>query len=159
MYKLTAEQVVERLRLKPLPGEGGFYRETYRAQTFLPEGRSVSTAIYYLITPHAGSRIHRVDADEMFHFYAGDPAEIIMLSAEGPKQQLRLGPNLDDGEYPQVLVPAGVWQGLRVVEGGQWSLLGTTVAPGFTFDGFEMADPDQLIERFPECRADIRRFG
>src|SRR5262249_35473520 len=132
---LTAAEVMRLLELKPLPGEGGFYRETYRASdqlaaTALPgrykSAKSASTAIYYLLPPDPFSALHRLPTDEVYHFYAGDPVEMLLLTAPGVGEVITLGNDLASGHRPQQVVPRGVWQGSRVGFGGAWSLLGTT---------------------------------
>ena len=135
---MTAEEIVERLGLQPHP-EGGFYRETFRAPG--PDGgRGASTAIYYLLREGDVSAWHRVvDADEVWHHYAGASLELT-LSADGrERRSVRLGTGLAAGERPQAVVPAGVWQAARPL--GGWVLVGCTVAPAFEFAGFEMAPP------------------
>lgn len=135
---LDAEEVVRLLGLQPHP-EGGFFRETFR--DVAPEGgRGRSTAIYYLLREGDVSAWHRVvDAAEVWHHYAGASLEI-MLSADGrERRSYRLGPGLEAGELPQVVVPAGVWQAARPL--GGWALVGCTVAPAFEFASFEMAPP------------------
>jgi uncharacterized protein len=131
----TAEEVVEILGLQPHP-EGGFYRETFRAPA-ADGGRGASTAIYYLLRAGDVSAWHRVvDADEVWHHYAGAPLELI-LSDGRERTSLRLGPDLAAGERPQAVAPAGIWQSARPL--GGWALVGCTVAPGFEFSSFEMA--------------------
>ena len=140
---MTAEEVVGLLGLEPHP-EGGFYRETFRAPAVAggqtPDGgRGASTAIYYLLREGEVSAWHRVDADEVWHHYAGAPLELT-LSADGrERSSARLGTDLAAGERPQVVVPAGAWQTARTL--GGWTLAGCTVAPAFQFSGFEMAPP------------------
>ena len=131
----AAEEVVRLLGLEPHP-EGGFYKETFRAPAGEGE-RAASTAIYYLLREGEVSAWHRVDADEVWHHYAGAPLEL-MLSKDGrERSSVRLGPDLAAGERPQAVVPAGVWQAARPL--GGWVLVGCTVAPAFEFAGFEMA--------------------
>jgi hypothetical protein len=137
---LTAEEAVHLLGLTAHP-EGGFYRETFRAAA-PAGGRAASTAIYYLLREGDVSAWHRVDADEVWHHYAGAPLELSLSfpSAGGRERSvLRLGPDLAAGERPQGVVPAGVWQAARPL--GGWTLAGCTVAPAFDFAGFEMAPP------------------
>lgn len=131
---LPAEDVVRLLGLAPHP-EGGFYRETFRAAA---EGRrGASTAIYYLLRRGEVSAWHRVDADEVWHHYAGAPLEL-RLSPDGrERSSLRLGSDFNAGERPQAVVPAGAWQSARSL--GEWTLAGCTVAPAFQFSGFEIA--------------------
>lgn len=134
---LTADDVVRLLELKPHP-EGGTFRETFRDPTRVADGdRGASTAIYFLLRAGEVSRWHRVDAAEGWHFYAGAPLllEFIDISAQ---HSLRLGIDLADGQRPQAIVPKRAWQRARSL--GDWTLVGCTVAPGFTFAGFELAD-------------------
>jgi predicted cupin superfamily sugar epimerase len=139
MYEhLTARDVVETLALQPHP-EGGWYRETWRAEAVAGE-RAAGKAIYYLLDAESFSHWHRVDADEMWHYYAGAPLSLT-LSPNGHDAETRmLGPGLPSAQRPQILVPAGWWQ--TATSMGAWTLVGCTVSPGFEFDGFEMAPPD-----------------
>jgi predicted cupin superfamily sugar epimerase len=135
---LTAADVIALLELKPHP-ERGHYRETFR-DTRGNDGRAASTAIYFLLADGEISHWHRVDAAEVWHWYAGAPLELSITLPEGGVTYLRLGPRLDSGERPQAVVPAGQWQ--RAKSLGDWTLTGCTVAPGFVFDGFELAPED-----------------
>lgn len=155
---LTAQQVIQRLQLEPHPVEGGYFRETYRSGLTIPAGalpdeyggpRDVATAIYYLLTPDGFSALHRVASDEVFHFYAGDPIEMLQLDPDGGGRIVRLGNDLQAGHQPQVVVPAGVWQGCRLAAGGHWSLLGCTVAPAFDYADLAAADRAQLVAQYP----------
>lgn len=140
---LSAEEVVRLLDLAPHP-EGGFYRETFRDAVLIDGQRAASTAIYYLLPVGQISAWHRVDAAEIWHFYAGASLEL-KLSADGAEAQiLRLGPDLMTGERPQAIVPAGVWQSARSLGAHpqSWTLVGCTVAPAFEFAGFELAGAD-----------------
>ena len=157
-HMLTAEDIIRLLELKPLPGEGGFFRETYRssdrlAPATLPgrytAAKSVSTAIYYLLTADTFSALHRLPTDEVYHFYAGDPVELLVLTEHSTGSVVTLGCDLSLGHQPQYVVPRGVWQGSRVRPGGAWSLLGTTVAPGFDFADFEPGDGRALAAAYP----------
>lgn len=135
---LRAQDVVRLLDLKPHP-EGGWYRETFRDPATDAEGRSRSTAIYYLLGVGDVSEWHRVDAAEVWHFHAGAPL-VLTLSPNGhDAEAVTLGPHLPVGQRPQVVVPAGCWQTATSL--GAWTLVGCTVAPGFAFDGFELAPP------------------
>lgn len=135
---LTAAEVIRRLDLKPHP-EGGFYRETFRDGR-AASGRSVSTAIYYLLGTGDVSEWHRVDAAEVWHFYAGAPLVITVSENGHDASAHHLGPDLLRGQRPQFVVPAGWWQTATSL--GAWTLVGCTVAPGFVFEGFELAPPD-----------------
>lgn len=134
---MTADEIVRLLGLQPHP-EGGQFRETFR-DTAGTAGRAVSTAIYYLLRAGEVSHWHRVDAAEVWHFYAGGPLAL-EISADGRSVAAhRLGGDLAAGERPQIVVPAGAWQAATPL--GDWTLAGCTVAPGFDFAGFEMAPP------------------
>jgi predicted cupin superfamily sugar epimerase len=156
---LTAQQIIERLQLVPLTIEGGHFRETYRSgltisANALPDEyngeRNVSTAIYYLLTPETFSEIHRVTSDEVFHFYAGDPVEMLQLWPDGRGKVVTIHNDITAGLEPQVVVPSGVWQGCRLVEGGQWALMGCTVAPGFDYADYKSGDRKELAAMYPE---------
>ncbi len=135
---LSAQAVIRLLDLAPHP-EGGHYRETFRDPREV-DGRSVSTAIYYLLGAGETSEWHRVDAAETWHFYAGAPL-VLTVSPDGHDAEARhLGPEIGAGQRPQITVPAGHWQSATSL--GAWTLVGCTVAPGFQFAGFEMAPAD-----------------
>jgi predicted cupin superfamily sugar epimerase len=132
---VTAAEIVRLLDLKPHP-EGGHFSETFRDDG-LASRRGASTAIYYLLQAGEASHWHRVDAAEVWHFYAGAPLEL-RLSADGHSETVhRLGADLAAGERPQLVVPLGCWQAARSL--GDWTLVGCTVAPAFDFSGFELA--------------------
>jgi predicted cupin superfamily sugar epimerase len=134
----TAAQVIESLGLQPHP-EGGWYAETWRA-TAVAGRRPASSAILYLLRRGEHSHWHRVDADEIWQFSAGEPLELRLAQDAGAAVEWhRLGGDVAIGDEPQVVVPAGVWQAARPL--GDWSLVGCIVAPAFTFDGFELAPP------------------
>lgn len=138
MAPLDAEEIIALLGLAPHP-EGGYYRETFRDPRLLPDGRAASTAIYFLLRSGEISRWHRVDAVELWHWHAGAPLALEIAAPDQRRRTLVLGPNLAAGERPQHVVPAGAWQSARSL--GAFTLVGCTVAPGFTFEGFELA-PD-----------------
>lgn len=144
----TPAGIVDVLGLEPLPREGGMFAQT------LADGHS--TAIYYLLEGPAVSALHRLSATEVFHFYAGSPARMLLLYDDGSMDEPLLGNRIAAGERPQVIVPAGTWQGTSSV--GAWSLLGTTMAPGFSWDGFELGDRDVLCQRWPQARARIEEL-
>jgi hypothetical protein len=134
--ELSAKQVVDLLKMQPHP-EGGFYVETFRDDVTDTNGRAASTLIYFLLPEGVLSRWHKVDAVETWHWYAGSPLEL-SISADGKtKETLILGSNLLTGERPQGIVPRDGWQQAQSL--GAWTLVGCTVAPGFQFEGFEMA--------------------
>lgn len=135
---LDADEVIAQLELKAHP-EGGWYRETFR-DTTTQGGRGHSTAIYYLLKAGEHSHWHRVDAAEVWHWYAGGPLVITTSPNGHDAQAQRLGTNLAAGERPQIVVPANHWQTAEPL--GRWTLVGCTVAPGFDFAGFYMAEAD-----------------
>jgi uncharacterized protein len=155
---LTAEQIRELLQMRPHPIEGGYFAETYRGSQVVPQSllrgypgdRAISTAIYYLLTPATFSAMHRVRGDEMFHFYLGDPVEMLQLKTDGTGEVILLGQDIAAGMRPQHTVPGGVWQGSRVRAGGKYALLGTTMAPGFEYEDYETGQRQDLITGYPE---------
>lgn len=157
---ITVDEIKAALGLKPLPMEGGYYAETYRAPESFAEGalpkgfdgpRSLATAIYYLLTPDTFSAMHRLRSDEVYHFYAGGPVEMLLLGPGGTVRTLTLGPDILGGMQAQAVVPKGVWQGSRLKE-GSFALLGTTMAPGFDPADYEHGSREDLIGSFPEAR-------
>jgi len=132
---LTARDVIGLLALKPHP-EGGYFRETFRDSRQVGGDRSLSTAIYFLLARGERSHWHRIDAVEIWHWYAGAPLEL-EIAEEGRRQRVVLGADLAIGERPQAIVPARAWQAARTL--GEWTLVGCTVAPGFDFTKFELA--------------------
>jgi len=158
---MTAEELRRRLGLVPLRGEGGWYVETYRTKDRIPveprggprrEERALATAIYYLLTAETFSALHRLRSDEMFHFYLGDPVEMLQLLPGGEGRVHVLGTDLASGMHPQLLVPREVWQGARIRPGGELALLGTTVSPGFDPADFELGDRATLQAVYPQYR-------
>src|SRR5215204_364905 len=133
MDGLSAAEVIRLLELKPHP-EGGHYRETFRDPRSV-EGRAASTAIYFLLARGERSHWHRIDAVEVWHYYAG-AALALLIARDGETSTIQLGSDLAAGERPQAAVPAGAWQAAESL--GDWTLVGCTVAPGFEFTGFEL---------------------
>ena len=143
----------------PLPSEGGYYAETYRSPELIKReclpvrysgSRNVSTAIYYLLEPNTFSALHRVASDEIFHFYLGDPVEMLQLWPDSSSKVVLIGSDIEQGMVPQVVVPQGVWQGARLVNGGQFALLGCTVSPGFEFADYENGSRNLLSQAYPD---------
>jgi predicted cupin superfamily sugar epimerase len=156
----SAEEVIRMLRLEPHPEEGGFFRETYRCDSELEPGppfggrRSWGTAIYYLLTADSFSAMHRLPGDEIFHFYLGDPVEMLELLPNGEGRVTILGPDLESMRLQHV-VQGGSWQGSRLARGGAWALLGTTMSPGFSYEDYEHATA-ALLEEYPPFAVQIR---
>lgn len=162
---MTAEDIRALFGLQPLPREGGYYAETYRSDESVPQEalpsrysgpKPFGTAMYYLLTPDSFSALHRLPTDEGYHFYLGDPVELLQLRPDGSGSVVTLGTDLSAGMRPQVVVPKFVWQGSRLCPGGRFALLGTTMAPGFDFEDYESAPRDQLLRGFPDFADWIR---
>jgi len=134
----TADEIIAELQMKEHP-EGGYYTETFR-DTEGPEGRGYSTAIYYLLKKGQRSHWHRIDAIETWHYYGGAPLKLSISTAQGEQTDIILGVDVLNGQRPQGIVPREAWQSAQSL--GEWTLVGCTVAPGFLFDGFELAPPD-----------------
>jgi hypothetical protein len=131
----TVAEIIARLDLRPHP-EGGHYRETFRDPRTDADGRAHSTAIFFLLARGERSHWHRIDAVEIWHYYAGSALTLQIADASG-QLSVRLGPDLASGEVPQAIVPAQAWQAAETT--GDWTLVGCTVAPGFDFAKFELA--------------------
>jgi predicted cupin superfamily sugar epimerase len=160
MAGLTAAEIIQLLGLEPLPQEGGLFRQSYRAAEAIPAvalpprygtPRRFCTAIYYLLTdaPDSFSALHRLKTDEIYHFYLGDPAEMLLLHPSGGAERIVLGSDLAAGQRVQFVVPAGAWQGSRLIRGGRYALLGTTMAPGYEQDDFELGSRERLLREYP----------
>ena len=139
----TAADIIARLELQPHP-EGGHYRETFRDTRLDGNGRSLSTAIYFLLARGERSHWHRIDAEEIWHYYAGS-ALILQIADDRGRRTVRLGPDLAAGEIPQAIAPAHAWQAAEST--GDWTLVGCTVAPGFDFAKFELAQKGWVPSR------------
>lgn len=155
---LNAKDVISLLDLEPLPHEGGYFRQTWVKHARNNSSEPLGTAIYYLITPESWSALHRLAHDEVFHFYLGDPCQMIVATPGDTLRHVRLGAKIDRGEVVQYTVPAGAWQGTRLAPGGEWALLGTTMAPGFTPHTFELATLAALASMPPDEQAVLRAF-
>jgi len=156
---MTAEEIKTLLKLDPHPVEGGFFRRTYTAQGTidLPRGvRAQGSAIYYLLETGTISELHALESDEIFHFYLGDPVEMLQLFPDGGSAILILGPDLSAGQHVQILVPAGVWQGMRLIGNGMLALLGCTVTPGFNYADYRNAKYEDLAAKWPAEAQRIR---
>jgi uncharacterized protein len=156
---MTADEIKNLLKLEPHPIEGGSFRRTYTSNgtVELPRGgRPQGTAIYYLLEPGTFSELHVLDSDEIFHFYLGDPVEMLQLFPDGRSAVLTLGPDLMAGQQVQVIVPAGVWQGTRLIGDGKVALLGCTVTPGFDYADYRNASAAELIPKWPDQTERIR---
>jgi uncharacterized protein len=150
--EIKSDEIKRLLNLEPLPIEGGFFRRTYTSPgtVELPRGvRLHGSAIYYLIEPGTFSEMHMIESDEMFHFYLGDPVEMLQLHHDGSSAVLTLGPDLKNGQQVQLVIPAGVWQGTRLIGEGKVALLGCTVTPGFDYADYHSGSYQELATRWP----------
>jgi predicted cupin superfamily sugar epimerase len=154
---LSVGQIKELLKLEPLPVEGGFFAEVYRSAHKLPNSalpacypgeRALSTAIYYLLTPDTFSAMHRLRGDEVYHFYMGDPVEMLLLKPDGSAEAVLVGSDIASGMRLQHTVAGGTWQGARLAPGGKFALMGTTMVPGFDAADFELGNRDELNARY-----------
>lgn len=156
----SVSDIIKRLQLQPHP-EGGYFKETYRSQGIIPNDsldqaysgdRNFSTAIYFLLTSDSFSAFHKINQDEIWHFYDGSPIRLYMISPEGELSSQLIGSNLEQGELPQFVVPGGYWFSAEVVNSKSYSLVGCTVSPGFSFEDFVMLPCEDLVKMFPEHR-------
>ena len=159
---MDVKHLIEVLGLLSHP-EGGYFKETYRSNEHAAfegfnEKRNYCTGIYFLIEKNNFSAFHRIQSDEMWHFYGGDPLEVIEITLDGKLKVTSIGNNVLAGERPQYVVPKHHWFGSRVKKGGEYSFVGCTVAPGFDFNDFEMAERNRLKEEFPEHWAIIQEL-
>lgn len=158
------DALIKKLGLEPHP-ERGYYRETYRSSSEVQSqrhggNRPASTAIYFLVTAKEPTTfLHRLVSDEIFHLYDGGPLEILRLFEDGRWDVAVLGMNLDEGERPQVVIPAGTSFGTELRAGASHCLVGCTVAPGFDFADFDLAQGPELEARYPEAAERIRRMS
>jgi predicted cupin superfamily sugar epimerase len=159
-----ADTIIERLGLEPHP-ERGYYRQTYRSSLAVHSAaheaeRAASTAIYFLVTASEPvTYLHRLRSDEVFHLYDGGPLQIVQLFPDGTWEIARLGMNLDAGERPQIVIPAGTWFGTALAAGISHCLAGCTVAPGFEFADFELTQGRELEARYPGAADWIRQMS
>jgi len=155
---ITVDYLMAHLGLEPLPEEGGYFAETYRSPMQIPgeclplrytDSRPCATAIYYLLTPDTFSALHRLPGDEIYHVYLGDPVDLLLLHPDGRGEVVTLGQDLEAGMRLQTVAPGGAWQGSRLRDGGHFALLGTTMAPGFAFEDFQLARREALLQTYP----------
>jgi len=158
---VTADELKALLRLEPHPVEGGWFRRTYTSGETIELTRGVrpqGTAIYYLLEPGTFSEMHVLDSDEIFHFYLGDPVEMLQLHADGRSALFTLGSDLNSSQHVQLVVPAGVWQGTRLIGDGKLALLGCTVTPGFDYADYRSGSYAELAACWPAEAERIRKL-
>jgi uncharacterized protein len=163
------DRLITELDLKPLAFEGGLFTQTYKASEVIPQPslprryhspRAFGTAILYLLLDHPDSfsALHRLLTDEVYHFYLGDPVEMLLLYPDGRSQVVILGQDVLAGQKVQFVAPAGVWQGSHLRAGGEYALIGTTMAPGFEYEDFTIGEREVLLHTYPSASELIRRL-
>lgn len=164
MQSITAKYIINKLGLKPLHAEGGFYYETYRAADVIKKeclpgryssDKSISTAIYYLLEGNGYSHMHKLPTDEVYHFYYGCNLEMLLLYPDGSGEKLILGCDFENNAFPQIVVPANAWHGSRLVDKSSFCLLGTTMSPGFDFLDYIHGDRVSLTKQYPQFENEI----
>lgn len=163
---MTAQEIIDKLGLEPLPEEGGFFKVTYRDNRTLPSdalphhdgNRQYCSSIYYLITPEEFSGLHAVLSTETFHFYAGDPVCMIQIDETGDLTEHIISSDLAAGHQPQITVAPNIWQGTKLIKGGSWALLGCTVTPAFEYQDFINGTYEELSKKFPDHKKRIEEY-
>lgn len=165
MKNKTATEIIEKLGLIPLPEEGGYFKETFKSKRLVKSSElgemSECTCIYYLITEDSFSALHKVDMDEIFHFYGGSAVEMFQIDEAGEGKLITIGGDLFNDEIPQLVVPRNIWQGTKLKNPSKdaWALLGCTVSPGFEIQNFHIENKDKLKEIYPKHSDLIEIFG
>ncbi len=163
---MNIDEIIEKLQLSEHP-EGGFFRETYRSSEYIssnelgpkyPGKRNYATCIYFLLTSNTFSAFHRIQQDEIWHFYQGNPISLHVISEEGTYEKITIGNDLSQNQSPQYVVPGGSWFAAEVIGENTFGLLGCTVAPGFDFMDFELPKRNLLIKKFPQHRVIVERL-
>ncbi|MCX6046357.1 MAG: cupin domain-containing protein [Chloroflexi bacterium] len=166
---LTVEDLLQLYQFEALPVEGGIFKQIYLPAERIPQAalparytsdKPFGTAILYLLTddPNSFSALHRLPTDEIYHFYLGDPVEILQLYPDGSSQRVILGQDVLHGQQVQYVAPRDVWMGSHLLPGGKFALIGTTMAPGFTNDDYVGGERAALIEQYPQETALITRL-
>ena len=163
---ITPEDLIKEYKLSPHP-EGGYYRESYRSETIIPENclpegfpgdRVFSTLVYFLLEQGNFSAFHRIKSDECWHFYAGDPLNVYVIDQSGDLITFTLGTNIKLGQYFNFTVPANCWFASRPLKESSYSFVGCSVSPGFDFEDFELAKADELTNEYPKHEEIIREL-
>ena len=166
MQNGNIKNLIEKLELKPHP-EGGYFRETYRSSGTISKDilgntfsskRNYSTCIYFLLLSDSFSAFHRIKQDEIWHFYKGSPIRLHTINEKGDYEFVMIGNDIAAGEKPQLVVPAGIWFAAEVLNLDDFALVGCTVAPGFSFEDFELPNRQELIAKFPQHKELITRL-
>lgn len=150
MAELDADAIIAALGLEPLPVEGGLFRQTWRSDDG-PAPAGTATYAAFTDDPDSFSALHRLPVDEVWHFYLGDPVDLLLLHPDGSHSTPRLGSDVLGGQRPQLTVPAGWWMGASLAPGGRFALFGNTLAPGFRSDYYVGGDRDALLAGWPDA--------
>ena len=160
--RITADEItaifgLEEFQVAIREVERGVMTRSYRSTTTMPSGRPIGTAIYVMYTDDSDSfsGMHRLDADELWHFYLGDPLGMLMLCPDGSQKEVTLGQDIRTGQQLQQVVPKGTWMGASLVGGGQFALIACTMSPGFMVEGFEAGNREALCAQYPRAAARI----
>lgn len=154
--EINPDKIAEVLQLSPLAREGGLYRSTY-SQLAKDGTTEAGNAIYYMLKQGQISHLHRLNHDEIYHHHMGDALELIELWPDGSSRHYLCGPDVCNGQVPQVVIHAGCWQGSRVIAGGKYALLGTVSIPGWTPEGYEHCENcEELVAQYPQWEELIR---
>ena len=162
---LTAQRIIELLQLEPLPIEGGYFQRTYCSVDTIDvvglpnryfQAKAMGSAIYFFLHGNHRSVLHRLRTDEIYHFYLGDPVELLLLFPNGTSNVVILSQDIEAGQQVQVVVPHGVWHGSQLRAGGRFALMGTTMAPAYDPTDFELGERETLVRQFPMHKELIR---
>jgi predicted cupin superfamily sugar epimerase len=157
--KPTPQEIIDVLKLEPLPIEGGYFRRTYESSSEISAvswtgtkiQKPLSTSIFYLLTPsRCRSKLHKLPSDEIYHFYLGSPVHMLLLLPDGTSQNILLGSDLLENQHIQFTVPANTWQGSLLLDRSAYALMGTTMSPGYVNDDFILGDLNNLLEQYPQ---------
>jgi len=160
------QQIIDKLDLLPHP-EGGYYKEIYRSKGMIKSNnlgiefsgsRNYATSIYFMLTSDTFSAFHKINQDEIWHFYDGSPIELHVISDAGKYSQHTIGKDIFNGEVPQLVVPANHWFAAKTIKDDDYSLVGCAVSPGFDFRDFNLPTRQKLTERYPQHKALITSF-
>ena len=156
-----ADGIIEKLKLVPLPLEGGFFNEIYRSSTMISSGECCGTSIYYLLRGKGISDWHMVSKDEIWYYHAGSSAIQMLLFSDGTCEERTIGSDVMNGHVPQSVIPAGTWQSARLSfnDESSWGLFGAAVFPGFEYKDYYSSDTEKLCAVFPAYAAEIRAFS
>lgn len=163
---MRAEEIIERFQLEKHP-EGGYFKETYRSKGVIPNTilgdafigeRNYSTSIYFLLTSEHFSAFHKINQDEVWHFYKGSCLHLHIITKDGDYEIIKIGSDLENHEIPQFVVNAGDWFAAEVPKKDSYAFVGCTVAPGFDFRDFEMPEEEELLKIFPEHQQIIKKL-